>query len=845
MTRSSAPLPSRWECALGAFLEDIGKFMQRAHGSVARMDPAVRARESIVLPTNGHGGYSHKHALWTEAFFQWMEDEGLSFPRGVNRDRVRDVAVFHHRPEEQNALAHLAAEADRLSSGMDRKPRDEMLETEAERRGWDKFIRTALLSPFCQVDLGFGSPRPHRHRLAELVPDERLLPAERVTTDDFGTRYAELWKRFCAEFAALCRERAVSPGLFAAGLLSLSERYTWAIPSSTVDLPDISLHDHNRTVAAIAVCLHAWHEADGSLDDPRAVRDRDRPKFRLLVGDLSGIQPTLFRLANEQVRGVSRILRARSFLLGALTEATALAALERLELTPFNSLLDAGGRFMLLVPDLPHVSATVEALRGEIDAWMVERYLGELTLNLALGPPFAGNDLLPPRFRELLEATGRDVEQCKQRPLATRADPVLRLAYPEGECAACGVRPAAREADGVWRCAVCDDEHRVGGLLPHTRALSWSTTRSEAPAVELPAGLLLSLHTQGPPRPRPETLALCRLWRGAEDTARGPWPLRHLAAHLPTLGPGEATRREYADLGEEAATAGEGDTKTFEHIAADALELDREGRPLGEPFLAVLKADVDRLGMVFGHGLRRERSNAEDRATISRFAALSRMLDLFFTAHLPELLRERFPSTYTVYAGGDDLLLIGPWRQTLELAATLRGRFGQYVGANPNLTLSAGIELVKAHQPLNRAAAAAEKRLERAKSEGRNRVCVIDREPLPWDRFGELLAKSDELSRLVRDRDLPIALLYRLLYFIGERRRAEHEGDIRAADWRARWGYHLARNVLRRRGGTAERSGEQEAKLFNDLLGVNADIQVICDPAPRLPVVAALYRNRH
>jgi len=85
---------------------------------------------------------------------------------------------------------------------------------------------------------------------------------------------------------------------------ALSERYTWAIPSSTVDLPDISLHDHNRTVAAIATCLHAWHSAHGSLHDEAAIRDRSQPKFRLLAGDLSGIQRTLFKLAQQQVKGV-------------------------------------------------------------------------------------------------------------------------------------------------------------------------------------------------------------------------------------------------------------------------------------------------------------------------------------------------------------------------------------------------------------------------------------------------------------------------------------------------------------------------------------------------------------
>ena len=64
---------------------------------------------------------------------------------------------------------------------------------------------------------------------------------------------------FTAEFKALCALDNIE--LFCEGLLSLSERFTFAIASSTVDVPDVSLHDHNRTVAAIAACLHLWHEA--------------------------------------------------------------------------------------------------------------------------------------------------------------------------------------------------------------------------------------------------------------------------------------------------------------------------------------------------------------------------------------------------------------------------------------------------------------------------------------------------------------------------------------------------------------------------------------------------------
>jgi CRISPR-associated protein Csm1 len=123
--------PTLVEAALGGVFQDIGKFMQRAHGSLAAMEPGPKALESTILPVY-QGRYSHKHVLWTEAFFHWMEREGLSFPGGVNANRVRNMAVFHHKPEAYGALGWLAAEADRLSSGMDRKPADEQMELEAK-----------------------------------------------------------------------------------------------------------------------------------------------------------------------------------------------------------------------------------------------------------------------------------------------------------------------------------------------------------------------------------------------------------------------------------------------------------------------------------------------------------------------------------------------------------------------------------------------------------------------------------------------------------------------------------------------------------------------------------------
>lgn len=841
--------PKLLETALGGMLQDIGKFMQRAHGTVRHMDPQPRARESVILPPDGHGGYTHKHVLWTEAFFHWMEQEGLHFPPGINRDRVRDMAVFHHMPDANGALGWLAAEADRLSSGMDRKPRDyEAAEAEAEYKGWDAFIKTPLRSIFGSVDLGLGDPTPCQQPLAVLIPDERLLPQPRVRIDDYQRAYRDLWDRFIDEFKGLCALDNIE--LFCEGLLSLSERFTFAIPSSTVDVPDVSLHDHNRTVAAIAACLHRWHEAHGTLGDEQAIRDRSVEKFHLLAGDLSGIQHTLFLLANQQVKGVNKILRARSFLLGMTIESAVLRCRREFDLPVFNLIQNAGGRFVLLLPALPEAREKVIALQAELDRWLGERYLGELALNLALSPPFGGHGLQANRFATVQTALNRALDTAKLQALRHCPTGIWAVNYEQEECAACGKRPARHRDGDAHRCEVCHDEHRVGGWLPKVGAISWQNSRPRPGdwVVELPGKLWLTLHEE-PPCSTAGLLGGFRLYRGEQNTPAGPWPLRFVAAYVPRLREGEASHPLYARLSDEAQEAAVGELKTFEHLAQDALELDRDGSPLGKPFLAVLKADVDRLGFLFGFGLRDPSDPKKDRATLSRFASLSRMLDLFFTGYLQERLRRDYPQTYTVYAGGDDLLLIGPWRQMIALATDLREQFRRYVGDNPNITLSAGLALCKANQPLNRTVWEAEERLEQAKDAGRDRVCLLDEQPVIWDGWPALLRQAETLNEWLRAGWLNTALVYKVLHFAEERRRAEQPDEqgnlsLAHADWRARWAYHLARNV---RDSRVIPNSEKKTVMtvLNQLLGLDADIRKQAEwVSPRIPISIALYRNR-
>lgn len=826
----SQQMPGLHEVALGAFLHDIGKFMQRAFGSLAAMDPAVRAREAEVLPKDPSGFSTHKHALWTDAFFHELEQRGAAFPDGVDLAAVRNLAVYHHRCSPNIPLTELVAEADRLSAAMDRKERDERDELEAERRGWDSFIRTALKNPFAGVDLGIGLGQapPSEVALQRLVPGESLLPVSKADTRDYPARYRELWDGFIGDFLAA----TALPGcdLFAEALLSLSERYMFAIPSSTKDEPDISLHDHHRTAAALAAALYLWHERDGSLMDSRRIRDLELAKFRFLAGDLSGIQRSLFRLAAEQIKGLNKILRARSLLIALTGEAAALACRHRLGLPVFSVLLNAGGRFLLLVPNLEDFGERLAALRQEIDEWMRERYLGDLAVNLTLSPPFAGADLRRERFPGLIGSLSLAIERSKLRAFeGARFDAVQPVDFEHGPCPACGLRPAAGlEA----RCAVCEQEFELGGALPRLDSLRW--VRQPEGRIAVFDGLALDWSFEGR-RPGRNWLSVFRL---AGEEPSGPLPVRFFANYIPILDADEASRRAYTELVSENSRVEPGDPKTFEYIAADAVE-EVDGELAGEPLLGVPKGDVDRLGAIFSWGLKD--------LTLSRFAALSRMMDLFFSGYLTYLLRERFPSTYTVYAGGDDMLLIGPWRQTLELAFAIREDFRKWAGGNPNVTLSAAVELVKAAHPVGPAASRAEERLERAKKV-KDLVCAVAEQPVRWKEFSSALSQAETLNRWLREKLIHPAFLLRLLYFWNQRLAAEpHDGrpiDLKAASWPARWGYYLARHLARLGEGRVQ-DAEKVRMLTNQLLGLDRDLRRRSTPiSPRLAVAVALYRNR-
>lgn len=158
--------------------------------------------------------------------------------------------------------------------------------------------------------------------------------------------------------------------------------------------------------------------------------------------------------------------------------------------------------------------------------------------------------------------------------------------------------------------------------------------------------------------------------------------------------------------------------------------------------LGVLRADVDGLGAAFIAGfIHKENKNPEAYATLSRYAALSRSMALFFRKIIKGICKKELPEgikpfylfedkdgeprkIHVVYSGGDDLFLVGAWDDLMGFAVDLKRVFSVYT--NGKLTFSAGLGLYSSTYPISRMAEVTGELEELAKnSPGKNSIALF------------------------------------------------------------------------------------------------------------------------
>lgn len=146
--------------------------------------------------------------------------------------------------------------------------------------------------------------------------------------------------------------------------------------------------------------------------------------------------------------------------------------------------------------------------------------------------------------------------------------------------------------------------------------------------------------------------------------------------------------------------------------------------------LAVLRMDVDNLGALLQSAM--SRKNA-----LSEYSKLSHSLDTYFKMELNNMwLNSYSESTVIVYAGGDDLFIVGEWVSALRFMQDIHTQFKEFFNGE-EMSISGGVVFVPIKYPIIRAAEMSAEEEERAKGFAYNQwqksAISLFGTPLRWD----------------------------------------------------------------------------------------------------------------
>ena len=838
-TRDTDLLAATCRVALAAYLHDLGKFAERARIEVSSDALAAHKTQYCPFRTTDAGGkngyHSHIHAAYTGLAFDLIEQSAPDLIQGdmhpfINRSQLQadgaratdsliNAAAAHHRPE--TFLQWVIATADRVASGFERdefdkynESKDENTETSTGRNHY----QARQLSLFEQIRLDGKTERitakdlKWRYPLAALSPTA-IFPQKREQCEpgEDGKAQAEyktLWTEFLAALESIPKSHRSNWPLWLDHFDTAWMTFTHAIPAATAfgTKPEVSLYDHSKTTAALATALWRWHDDAGQTHDDAAQKLKAREdwgtqKLLLIQGDFFGIQDFIFSEGSQTNKAAAKLLRGRSFQVSLFTELAALKVLDALSLPPTSQITNAAGKFLIVAPNTATVRTKLEAVRAEINQWFLQHGFGLAGLGL-VGKPASCNDFLKGNFKGLMQSLFAELEKAKLHrfDLTAPANPVFNVAYPHGVCQYNSRLPASNAAK--QSAALSRDQIMLGSALTREDRLlivrdpAQLTGRSlkalEVPVFGYGVAFTQSEEVTGKFGALAKDGSLQRCWDfslpdNLTDTLWHGYARRFINAYVPRFEEIDqwaadkyTGHAEDVDI-DKARFAG----KTLNHIACEDQEpkQDREGWQ-GQIALMTLKGDVDNLGTIFQQGLQEP--------TFAKMAALSRQMNAFFAIWLPAICKTEFPNTYTVFAGGDDFFLIGPWYSTQKLAVRIAEAFKTYVAENPGITFSAGMVMTKPGQPMHTLATQADDALTDAKGTDKNAIVLFD-ERVRWPDWGKVQTAQEQLERVRDSYNLSTGYVYGLLQLINL---AANTKNPEHAMWRSRFAYRTRRYVV-------------------------------------------------
>jgi len=230
--------------------------------------------------------------------------------------------------------------------------------------------------------------------------------------------------------------------------------------------------------------------------------------------------------------------------------------------------------------------------------------------------------------------------------------------------------------------------------------------------------------------------------------------------------------------------------------------VEKDGKVVSSGLMA-LKADIDKLGDTFRELYKED---------FKKFNRLSREVEFFFSDYITSLLKDK--NIYTVFAGGDDLFVIGEYREIVEIAKKIRKEFFEF--SLNKTTISMGLVMFKPSTPINFVSKMADEAEKRAKIE-RDSIDIFG-VSMKFDEFYEIEDSFEIVVGYLKDNSVETTTFYYRLIELCDMRESlykalskdkkykDYKFNPNDAMWKSKLNYLFIRNIKKE---------HNDIKIFN------------------------------
>lgn len=820
---------------LGALFHDIGKFVQRCTDK-SKSHP-IKGVELVDELSN--------------EFIRILGNE-------ENFNQFKTIISTHHYPKDD--LTIYCKIADHISAS-------ERVNKEENEEGGTDWNNNFLCSLFSKIKLN-----------ADKDPDIRYFKHQQLTKENYNALIPEydqnddkalIHKYNTDDLAEFKNQLRITLNFYKEDsdfntlinlLLVLFEKWLWCVPDFTgSSQTDISLFNHLKDVTGLSHAIYLSEKEDKTLN--------------LVIGDIPGIQSYIFDVIHKKP---AKILRGRSIFVQVLARNFASKFLECFELTECNLVMLAGGKFYIIAPNNSSFQRKYNQAIAEIEEYLIENFRYELGF-ISGYQNFNWKYLQDGKitFGEIIDKATENLNSNKWRQFTYslfsnegRVNPqnfILLDKY---------IDPKEGDSNNI-KCKVTDKPIRFGRdreildgdenlMVDHQVKLEY-----EIGDEVTDSNLFLILDEKK--LSVTEVYPLKKLPNSNSQDKILINPVLDDLLKSENVNKGFLRNTLFIEVANYCSEFYEEKEKRSVVMPFDKMVEQNDGAK----YLTLIKGDIDNLGLIMAYGLTRDinevknENDKKDLTAISRTTTLSNHLKYFFSFFLNGFLKdwerkkqdeiekkakEDNPQisidelkniknenrVYTVFAGGDDLMLICPHSSSLSLLNNFNQVFNEFIVKNPEVHISYSLTNFKHHTPIRIVAEMAEENQKlskkRYKSTSEPKELLKDAECFYADndkagtflfetaiknsQHDYLIKEKNRLVSWVLDNENPVTMgTIRNLFQIAEIIKAyEEKKDTSKLIWHPMLTYQLNRNIKDKKG-----TNEDIINFFENVLSIYHD----------------------